>query len=242
MNEAGVDGVKRSSVELVEAPSSTGTEGCGETHADLVQVNVSLGAAIPVDPQDASGGASSCPIDSGRSGVAQAMGQARGQILDIVGVMIPPHDGEGNIYATVTGFPGTEGEGDQVVSHITEKSTPTETPVAARCAQDGADLRPGDVDPTPIEPTPGAEGQIPYVQDPGFVQSVALATFARVQEERDQLARRLDDLLAVLPVALTIKNGSSDWRRTQPSFKVKARAWSENRKSCTSGQESGRLR
>ena len=245
--------MKRTSIELVEATSSTGAERGGGTHVDLAQVNASLGAVIPVNPQDASGGASPYPIDGGRGEVARAMGRVRGQILDVVGVMVPPQLGVGGRSSAqptlgkeasdTAGmrFPGTGGAGDRNVIHLTEKSTPPETSVAVRCAQDETDLCPGDVDPTLIEPTPGAEGQVPCVRDPGFVQSVSLAAFARVQEEREQLARRLDDLLSVLPVALTMKNGSSDWRHMRRSCKVKAHAWSENRKSCTSGRESGRL-
>ena len=172
---------------------------------------------ISGDPQDISCGASPGLSDERKGEVSSVAGQAGGQDVDVVGVMIPPQLGtegqpsarpspkEETSDATMIVIPGTEGEGDRGVSCVREEGTPPETPVPAWHAQGEEDLCPGDVGPIPMESTSGAEKPLPGIRDSGSTPNVSWAAFAKVQEERDQLARRFDALQAVLPVALTMK-------------------------------------
>ncbi len=134
-----------------------------------------------MSPQDASGSADPFPIDGGMVDVAQAMRQARVQVLDIMGFVIPPQLGVGGRSfappapimdasdAAVMEFPGTDPGGDKNVTPLRGRSTPPGASLAVRSAYDDADLHPREVDLTATEQTPGEGGQVPCVQDPGLV-------------------------------------------------------------------------
>ena len=210
--------MKRLPIELMEAMSSTGSAGCGETHADLSQVDIPVGAVVPMDPPDVSGGADPFPVADGMVEVVQAAERARGHILDIVGVVIPPElraGGRsptpptpmmGTSDAAALGSLGTEEGGDRNMAPSTGGGgggTPPGALVAVRCANDCADLHPNDVSPTLTERNPGA-GQVPAMLDLDFIQDVQLEALAKLQAERDQLSQTLMSILSALLVAMVM--------------------------------------
>ncbi len=106
---------------------------------------------------------------------------------------------------TMETLPGTEGEGDGEVGRTEEEGASPQPPAPARCAQGERGLGLEGADPIPVEPSPEAEGPDPGWLDWDRAPSMPWTTFAQVQKERDQLARKFDALQDTIPKALTTK-------------------------------------
>ncbi len=114
-----------------------------------------------------------------------------------------PSPGRETPDTTMEALPGTESEGDGNAGRAEEQGTLPPTPAPARCAQDerSMDL----ANPIPVEPFPEVERLDLSWLGQGPEPSVPWTTYAQVQKEKDQLARKFDALQATIPKALTTK-------------------------------------
>ena len=145
------------------------------------------GGEAPTDYQDASGDTSNA--EGGMVTTNRDRELLRAEVVEVLGVMLPPGagfpDNVPTVTASSTDAPNPTGTGFQRIQRREDLDVSTHAPE----------------DP-PHDPTLGAEGRVERVQGPDLVQRLQKVAIARLCQERDQLHRQLAEARVALPAAV----------------------------------------